>query len=259
MPNHFIQIGRPRRKAETNASLQSMFAKAKTLDSKTKVKEMRTESGIKDTHQMVFLEKLFSSYKGLRGRSEKQAALDKAINALPANITSPVLGIKGVVAAFIQFHVINHDFLGLDPHQDTPVEILHVILLGFVKYLWRDLIQNQIGKNDEKKELLATRLCSFDVSALGISPLAGRTLVQYAGSLTGRDFRIIAQAAPFVAYDLVPKDCLETWVALSKLIPLIWQPEIEDIDIHCVSWLIYWTLICNSCPLSQYRSSLIAK
>lgn len=114
------------------------------------------------------------------------------------------------------------------------MEILHVVLLGFVKYLWRDLVQNQIGKNDVKKELLAMRLSSFDVSGLGISPLAGHTLVQYSGSLTGRDFRAIAQAAPFVAYDLVSKECMETWVALSKLIPIIWQPEIKDIDSHCV-------------------------
>lgn len=123
---------------------------------------------------------------------------------------------------------------GLDPHQDTPVEILHVILLGFIKYLWRDLIQNQLKTNDVKKTLLKTRLNSFDVSGLGISPLAGHTLVQYSGSLTGRDFRVIAQVAPFVVYDLVSSDCLATWVALSKLIPLIWQPSIKDIDAHAV-------------------------
>lgn len=74
----------------------------------------------------------------------------------------------------------------------------------------------------------------MDVSGLGISPLAGRTLVQYSGSLTGRDFRTIAQVAPFVVYDLVSQDCFATWQALSKLIPLIWQPEIEHIDQHIV-------------------------
>lgn len=125
--------------------------------------------------------------------------------------------------------------LGLDPHQDTAVEILHVVLLGFVKYLWRDLVQLQLNKKDEKLDLLATRLSSLDVSGLGISPLAGRTLVKYSGSLTGRDFRAIAQVAPFVVYDLVNEDCLKTWQALSKLIPLIWQPEIEDIEAHIVS------------------------
>lgn len=106
--------------------------------------------------------------------------------------------------------------------------------MGFVKYLWRDLIQLQLKNKDDKKELLITRLSSLDVSGLGISPLAGRTLVQYSGSLTGRDFRSIAQVAPFVIYDLVSTECFETWQALSKLIPLIWQPEIEDIETHIV-------------------------
>ncbi|KAJ7886502.1 hypothetical protein B0H13DRAFT_1889219 [Mycena leptocephala] len=50
---------------------------------------------------------------------------------------------------------------GLDPHQNIPVEILHVVLLS-------------------------------------ISPLVGKTLVQYSSSLTGRDFSAIAQVAPFV-------------------------------------------------------------
>jgi hypothetical protein len=109
------------------------------------------------------------------------------------------------------------------------------VLLGFVKYMWRDLVQNQIGTKDDKKKLLEDRLSSFDVSGLDISPLAGHTLVQYSGSLVGRDFWAIAQAAPFVAYDLVSKECFETWVALSNLIPLVWQPEIEDIEVHAVS------------------------
>ncbi|KAJ7732322.1 hypothetical protein B0H16DRAFT_1468668 [Mycena metata] len=164
---------------------------------------------------LVFLENLFDSYKTKRGKEARQAALDAEKRKLPNNTTSPVWRIEG-----------------LDPHHDTPVEILHVILLGFVKYLWRDLVQNQLGSNAEKKALLVTRLNSFDVSGLGISPLAGHTLVQYSGSLTGRDFRAIAQAAPLVVYDLVSKDCLATWVALSKLIPLVWQPIIKDVDAH---------------------------
>lgn len=109
-----------------------------------------------------------------------------------------------------------------------------MVLLGFVKYLWRDVVQGQLKNKDAKKALLATRLNCLDVSGLGLSPLAGTTLVQYAGSLTGRDFRAIAQVAPFVLYDLVSEDCLETWVALSKLVPIIWQPEISDVKSHLV-------------------------
>lgn len=126
---------------------------------------------------------------------------------------------------------------GVNPHSDTPVEILHTILLGFVKYFWRDVVQNQLKTNPIAKELLKTRLSSFDVSGLGpgVSKLSGHTLVQYAGSLTRRDFRLVAQAAPFVLYDLVPKPCYNTWVSLSNLVPLVWQAQIPDIDDYIVS------------------------
>ncbi|KAJ7110365.1 hypothetical protein C8R43DRAFT_904377, partial [Mycena crocata] len=211
----FVKIGRPRTKEETTGQLRSYFDQATTLNTKTKVKEMRTASGIKDTFQLVFLEKLFNSYQKKRGRKARQDALDAQRQRLPEKTSSPVWRIQG-----------------LDPHRDTPVKILHVILLGFVKYMWRDLVQNQLKDKNELKALLVTRLNSFDVSGLGISPLAGHTLVQYSGSLVGRDFRAIAQAAPFVAYDLVSKDCLATWVALSKLIPLIWQPSIKNVEAH---------------------------
>ncbi|KIM55165.1 hypothetical protein SCLCIDRAFT_62674, partial [Scleroderma citrinum Foug A] len=119
-----------------------------------------------------------------------------------------------------------------DPHTDTPVEVLHTVLLGFVKYFWRDAVTIRIGKNKIKKELLEVHLSSFDTTGLEIPPLSGHTLVQYAGSLVGHDFRAIAQAAPFVLHGLVPDECYNTWVALSKLIPLIWQSEIDDIDVH---------------------------
>lgn len=112
------------------------------------------------------------------------------------------------------------------------MEILHTVLLGFVKYFWRDVVQNQI--TNKTRDLLQARLSSFDVSGLGCSKLSGSTLVNYAGSLTGRDFRVIAQAAPFVLSGIVPPLCYDTWVALSKLIPLIWQPQIPDIDKYIV-------------------------
>jgi hypothetical protein len=105
--------------------------------------------------------------------------------------------------------------------------------LGFVKYFWRDLVQNQI--NDEQKGLLIIRLSSLNVEGLGISQLAEETLVNYAGSLTGRDFRAIAQVTPFVIYDMVSSDVFDAWVALSTLVPLLWQPIIDDINTYLVS------------------------
>lgn len=139
--------------------------------------------------------------------------------------------------------VLTSVLTGLDPHEDTPVEILHVVLLGFIKYFWRDMVRNQV--NDEQKIHLIQRLNSVDVQGLGISRLSGETLVNYAGSLTGRDFRVIAQVAPFVIFDLVPDDVFEAWLALSELVPLLWQPVINDINEYSVSCARLLFLICT--------------
>ncbi|KIK60174.1 hypothetical protein GYMLUDRAFT_73995 [Collybiopsis luxurians FD-317 M1] len=110
---------------------------------------------------------------------------------------------------------------------NTPVEILHVILLGFVKYLWRDAMAHLTNSS---KELAMICLTSFNVDGLKISPLAATTLVKYAGSLVGRDFHIIAQCAVFVLFDLVPPECFATWCALSALVPLVWLSVIENME-----------------------------
>lgn len=114
------------------------------------------------------------------------------------------------------------------------MEVLHVILLGYVKYFWRDAVSRL---KDPAKKILIARLSSFDVSGLGFSPLSGATLVNYAKSLVGRDFRKIAQIAPFVLHDLpgIPEEHIKAWVALSHIIPMVWQPEIHNLPDYLVS------------------------
>ncbi|KAI6147878.1 hypothetical protein BKA82DRAFT_4329899 [Pisolithus tinctorius] len=189
--------------------LKSMFTMASTIGNQTKIKEKMSSTGLKDTYLEYFINGMAASCKRQQGSSSKQEALDVFIKGLPENVYSPVWRIK-----------------------DTPVEVLHTILLGFVKYFWRDVVNIRVGKNKIKHELLEACLSSFDTTGLGIPPLSGHTLVQCAGSLVGHDFRAIAQAAPFVLHGLVPQECYEAWVALSKMIPLIWKPEIEDVDAH---------------------------
>ncbi|KAF7358543.1 hypothetical protein MVEN_00905200 [Mycena venus] len=196
--SNFMKIQKLSNKDESTKLLRSFFTDTSTkLDTKTSVKKMRTENGLKDKFQMVFIDRLFESYKKKRGAETKRAALEAAVASLPANTMSP----------FLQALILTKTLQ------------------------WKSCTLCSWGK-DDKNELLTTQLSSFDVSGLGISPLAGKTLVQYSGSLTGRDFRAIAQVAPFVLYDLVSKDCFETWQALSKIIPLIWQPEINDVELH---------------------------
>ena len=83
-------------------------------------------------------------------------------------------------------------------------------------------MNNQLGSNNSQKDLLESHIDSLNISGLQIGHhLPGNTLVQYAGSLTGQDFHVIAQMAPFVLYDLVPAESFTAWVSLSNLVPLI--------------------------------------
>jgi hypothetical protein len=111
------------------------------------------------------------------------------------------------------------------------VEILHVILLGIVKYFWRDAVARQ---NQEGREILRARINSLDVSGLGLSTLQGATLVQHAKSLTGGDFRAVLQIGLLVLYDLLPSCAYNAWLALSHLGPLAFQQEIDDVDVYMV-------------------------
>ncbi|KAH8983089.1 hypothetical protein EDB86DRAFT_3066391 [Lactarius hatsudake] len=212
----FVHIGSPQTRDNTLRELHAIIADAGSVGKISKIRAHKTSTGIKDTFLETFLEQMHRSYKDISNKREKQVALDNFRMTLPANMNmlSPVWRIRG-----------------LDPHADTPVEILHTVLLGFVKYFWRDVVHHQLGSNPQGKEVLKTRLNSLDISGLQLGQqLSGRTLVQYASSLTGRDFRIIAQVAPYVLYDLVPTTCFDAWVSLSNLVPLIWQPSIADID-----------------------------
>ncbi|KAJ4477736.1 hypothetical protein C8J55DRAFT_430734, partial [Lentinula edodes] len=212
----FVGISETRHPKKTIETLRNIFITSQKYNGKTQAKKIVTQTGVKDTFLESFNQHIVAFTSKLPTNSsadQKQKLVDNFVaENIPSepNIFSPIWRIKG-----------------LDPHRDTPVEILHVILLGFVKYYWRDAISRL---SSPQKEVLIHRLSSMDVSSTGLSPLAGETLVKYAKSLTGRDFRAIAQVAPFVLYDLVPKECFEAWLALSALIPLVWQPVIHHLD-----------------------------
>ncbi|TEB24421.1 hypothetical protein FA13DRAFT_1638766, partial [Coprinellus micaceus] len=219
-PGSPVEGTQPRRRHDTERVLRNYITDAKVIGNEGRIEAEKTRTGVKDTFLAHFLEKIKSSYKSHRGVDAQQKALDlfwdKHFKEEEVeNMINPVWRLKG-----------------LDAHQDTPVEILHVVLLGLVKYFWRDAVRHQLHKKEDKLAELAVRLDCIDVHGLGLSSLRGRTLVQYAGSLVGRDFRAVAQVAPFVLHNLISPESYETWLSLSKLIPLIWQPEIEDIVAH---------------------------
>ncbi|KAI8455747.1 hypothetical protein BY996DRAFT_4636994 [Phakopsora pachyrhizi] len=115
---------------------------------------------------------------------------------------------------------------GFDGHKDTPVEVLHVVLLGILKYLYRDLIG---GLSASKKDELIARLQSFDTSNLNIQPIKAKYLVQHYSSLVGKDFKVLIQAAPFVFFPLIEDSKRKIWISLCHLCSFIFQTHITDL------------------------------
>ncbi|KAH9811537.1 hypothetical protein DFH28DRAFT_900388 [Melampsora americana] len=117
--------------------------------------------------------------------------------------------------------------LGFDGHLDTPVESLHVILLGVTKYLYRDMIANL---SPAQLNSVQGRWQAFQTDGLNIAPIQPRNMVVYANSLLGKDFRVVLQAAPFVFFEFVSDESRYCWIALAHLASLIFQTRILNKD-----------------------------
>jgi hypothetical protein len=77
--------------------LLSQFVEACHVGGKAEVKRMRTRSGVKDTFQSVFLERLFTiSTKQGKPKAQKESDMAAARQKFPADITSPVWHIKSL-------------------------------------------------------------------------------------------------------------------------------------------------------------------
>ncbi|KAJ7927156.1 hypothetical protein B0H13DRAFT_1503569, partial [Mycena leptocephala] len=91
-----LQSGRPRAAAETKTVLRNQFKLASVVGGMAGFKRNKTDTGVKDTFQGAFLDRIFAvSTRRARNKAQKQADISTALRTFPADITSPVWRIKG--------------------------------------------------------------------------------------------------------------------------------------------------------------------
>ncbi|KAA1124755.1 hypothetical protein PGTUg99_033835 [Puccinia graminis f. sp. tritici] len=117
---------------------------------------------------------------------------------------------------------------GFDGCRDTPVEILHVFLLGVVKYMVRDFMRRLSAKD---KLHVKARYQSFNIDGLNIPSIQPSYLTKHFANFIGKDFCVVLQAAPFVLFKYMDDRERNLWIALCLLAPLVFQTHIEDMAI----------------------------
>ncbi|KAJ7687158.1 hypothetical protein B0H17DRAFT_1160505 [Mycena rosella] len=191
-----FEAGEPRTKEYILEELEKQVKLACSGVSKH-VKDKQTETGVKDIYTQYWIDELIARFKEMK-KDEPNRPADA-----------------------IQAELVQWD--RFDPARDTPVEILHTILLGLIKYVW---IRTHTPWSAENIKTYSTRLQSTNTEGLSIHAIRSNYIMQYASSLIGRQFKTLAQTNIFHVHGLVSDNEFQGWKAAGELSALMWFPEI---------------------------------
>ncbi|KAL0075550.1 hypothetical protein J3Q64DRAFT_1703904 [Phycomyces blakesleeanus] len=123
------------------------------------------------------------------------------------------------------------DLKSFDLSKDTPIEILHAILLGIAKYLINGLVKITLKKHADKLEKLFKSLKECEQTT-GLSRRFTQ-LLRHCESFLGRDYKVLLQTLPAIflrdfADDEVIKPIMPCFVELGRLCSLIFVRQVES-------------------------------
>ncbi|KAJ7902860.1 hypothetical protein B0H14DRAFT_2329467 [Mycena olivaceomarginata] len=179
------------------------------------VTEHQRATGTKDKITQYWIEILLAKSKAMKTENRRRTAAEIStelrmwLEAQPGEKMNPLL-----------------DICGLDPSQDTPVELLHTILLGVIKYIWHHLNTDQWS--DKDRHLLAIRMQSTDLTGLTVPPVRAGYMIQYKNNLIGKHFKTLMQILAFHVHDISTPDQFTMIKAAGELGARLWIPEIDD-------------------------------
>ncbi|KAI1785515.1 hypothetical protein LXA43DRAFT_1065840 [Ganoderma leucocontextum] len=178
------------------------------------VKKRQTEHGVKDAYTQYWIDDLLT-----RAREAKK------INPARSDIEIQQELIQWVDTHTDQIYNPFFTLRELDPTKDTPIEVLHTILLGVVKYAWH---QMHTSWSDTQKTMYAQRLQAMNTDNLSTLSICAQYIMQYVNSLIGRQLKTVIQATAFHTHGMLPELKYHLWLAVGELTALLRFPEIRN-------------------------------
>ncbi|CAD6565495.1 MAG: hypothetical protein TREMPRED_001404 [Tremellales sp. Tagirdzhanova-0007] len=182
---------------------------------KKRVEERHTSTGIKDSVADLWHDRVIKRRSEMQTtepaltREQVSLALRQWLEAQPGDKMNPLLSVPG-----------------LDPAQDTAVEILHTFLLGAVEYAWHWLHQHLSSNHTET--IFVSRLASSDTDGLSSAGVLAKYIWQYKDNLIGKHFKLLSQTMAVQVHDLVPPPLFSLIKTIGALGTALWFPEITD-------------------------------
>ncbi|EIW73880.1 hypothetical protein CONPUDRAFT_25752, partial [Coniophora puteana RWD-64-598 SS2] len=183
------------------------------------IKDLQTATGVKDKIAQHWIDTLLEKSRHLSSTTNlTHEQIYEQISAWfyeqPGQWMNPLLSVPG-----------------LDPCRDTPVEILHTILLGVAKYVWWFLHN---GWKENEQNIFALRLQSTDIDGLNVPPIRAAYMMQYRNNLIGKHFKTLMQTMVFHVHGLVNHAQFNLIKSLGSLGALLWIPEINNLDTYFI-------------------------
>ena len=210
------------------------------------IEALQTSTGIKDILTQHWIEELLTRFRRMKEEDlpppEIQRRLEDWVKENESRIYNEHLTTRGTVTPHTQKFTSLNSFSGFDPTQDSPIEILHTILLGLVKYAW---FMSHSHWSPEMKATFAVRLQATNALGMNTPSIRAGYIMQYANSLIGRQLKIVVQTMVFHCRDLLSSNMFELWKAIGELTALLWLPAIDEMEVYLMSPIFHsffnWT------------------
>ncbi|KAJ6473049.1 hypothetical protein C8R45DRAFT_1054844 [Mycena sanguinolenta] len=271
--------GTPRKPEETVAKIKEQI-RAACRGVATAVEVLQTESGVKDKIAMHWIEQLIEKARGVNqeqvfNRNTRDPRLNDSRIKGPVRETIKQEILDKIQEELFTWVIIqppdryaelddlskqtpelcpgNHYNVllrvrGLDPHRDSPCEILHTILLGEDKYVWHETSKVW---NDEQGAVFAARLQSSSIDGLSLPPLRSSYMVQYKKSLIGKHYKALQQLAVFQLDETLSSPALlELWKAN---VVLDMDQYLADLSIVIANVLDHWAVVDPTQIMQKYK------